>query len=400
MVEPQSLKGNQLKSTPLGSMASNSSRMTLGLPPIASTSGRLESFRSPRDLSLSTPIPAVNKPPKRKFEPIIPSAKKPKLAAVVPVKSSGGDNKKNEFKDKKKKGGHGNFRGQNRPRGSQYVQTLGVTFGEMEVLPMHRIKERYDSKVSATVKKKVEVGPKPYFNEEELDQQHELEADDLIRSMKHYNIDEPKVKPRRGDAKPVIVPFRKRALHLKQEFIKSEIKEEKFSVPTVVNGVKIKQEVKEEVEELDEKKPFPLEQMKQSDSFYNLTALSISEILQQPSGSMFILQMPDSLPGHVEADPSRRSVPCTLKDLGEGPLGKLEFMTSGRVRLNFGNERYMYLEAGTSTAVRQEVVSVDVDPETKTGSMKVLGEVKGLAICSPDWDSEIQYILSKNKAKS
>lgn len=388
MVEPQSLKGNQLKSTTLGPMASSSSRMTLGLPPMASTSGRLESFRSPRDLSLSTPIAALNKPQKRKFEPIIPSAKKPKLAATVPVKKTEGDNnKKKEFKDKKKKGGHGNFRGQNRPRGNQYVQTLGVTFGEMEVLPMHRIKERYDSKVSATVKKKVEVGPKPYFNEEELDQQHELEADDLIRSMKHYNIDEPKVKPRRGDAKPVIVPFRKR----------------------------VKQEVKEEIEDLDEKKPFPLEHLKQSDSSYELTALSISEILQQPSGSMFILQMPDSLPGHVEAEaepksstsqepttsvPSRRSVPCTLKDLGEGPLGKLEFMASGRVRLNFGNERYMYLEPGTSTAVRQEVVSVDVDPETKTGSMKVLGEVNGLAICSPDWDSEIEYILSKNKAKS
>jgi hypothetical protein len=50
--------------------------------------------------------------------------------------------------------------------------------------------------------------------------------------------------------------------------------------------------VKEEPEDVDEKKPFHLNNFQNgADTFIDLTALSISDILQQPSGSMFLLQV-------------------------------------------------------------------------------------------------------------
>lgn len=74
---------------------------------------------------------------------------------------------------------------------------------------------------------------------------------------------------------------------------------------------------------------------------------------------------------------SRGSAPCTLKNLSEGVIGHIEVLASGRVRLNLGNDRIMYIDAGTPTPTREvsKASSLSVVHREDPGSTGDLNDV-------------------------
>jgi len=126
---------------------------------------------------------------------------------------------------------------------------------------------------------------------------------------------------------------------------------------------------------------------------------SFAELLKDQKGDLLFVQLPDHLPGSVAkeeegggSDGSRRL--CSLADLPEGYLGKIQVRQSGRAQLVLGDgadERRFDLEAGTRVGFLQDFVSVSAEASeggeatSAVGQMTVLGHVKHRLVVTPDW---------------
>lgn len=139
--------------------------------------------------------------------------------------------------------------------------------------------------------------------------------------------------------------------------------------------------------------------------------------LKQDSDSpkIIVFQLPDSLPalptsGDAEVkhevkvesgtkvkqenqiEQELEKARCSLDQLSEGYVGKLQVMKSGRSRLIMGGI-VLDLNAGTPPSFLEELAAIEVslsDPSCESGVISVLGNVAHKVICSPDMESLIQ----------
>lgn len=140
-------------------------------------------------------------------------------------------------------------------------------------------------------------------------------------------------------------------------------------------------------------------------------------MLKQDSDSpkIIVFQLPDSLPAIPPSEDSEvkrelrvesgikvkqenpiekehEKTRCSLDQLSEGYVGKLQVMKSGRSRLIMGGI-VLDLNAGTPPSFLEELAAVEVpssDQNSESGMISVLGNVAHKVICSPDMESLIQ----------
>ena len=183
----------------------------------------------------------------------------------------------------------------------------------------------------------------------------------------------------------------------------------------------------------DEDDPDPVSEtdktvINQADNCKFEKEIDFAEILRERMGDLVFLQLPDHLPfkkPQVKKEPKaepgttakstsddtskgnssstdekvlsaaeRLAQKCTLKDLPEGYLGKIQILKSGRTVLRIG-ETLMDLEMGTQVGFLQDAVAIErpqqppnADEGSYTvGDMTVLGHVKHRAVVTPDWDA-------------
>ncbi|XP_078492707.1 DNA-directed RNA polymerase III subunit RPC4 [Ciona intestinalis] len=114
---------------------------------------------------------------------------------------------------------------------------------------------------------------------------------------------------------------------------------------------------------------------------------------------LILLQIPDSLPGvppsgedEVKAESTTKKEAtqdshCSLDQLSEGRIGKIQILKSGRCRLVLGGVT-MEMRTGTPSSFAEELVSIRLPPEgspdTSRGHMSILGSVNEKIVCVPD----------------
>uniref|UniRef100_H2Z3E8 DNA-directed RNA polymerase III subunit RPC4 n=1 Tax=Ciona savignyi TaxID=51511 RepID=H2Z3E8_CIOSA len=122
---------------------------------------------------------------------------------------------------------------------------------------------------------------------------------------------------------------------------------------------------------------------------------------------LILLQIPDVLPGvppcgedEMKPDTKKSSIDskdtrCSLDQLSEGRIGKLQLLKSGRCRLVLG-EVSMDVRLGTPSSFAEELVSIRLPPEDSSESSKaklsILGNVEDKLVCVPD----IQSLVNMN----
>uniref|UniRef100_T1HGK6 Uncharacterized protein n=3 Tax=Rhodnius TaxID=13248 RepID=T1HGK6_RHOPR len=77
---------------------------------------------------------------------------------------------------------------------------------------------------------------------------------------------------------------------------------------------------------------------------------------------------------------------CVLRNLPPGRIGKLQILKSGKARLILGDVK-LWVEPGTQTAFKQDLISVNLDPNQKTGNMINMGDLTTRMVITPDWES-------------
>ncbi len=135
------------------------------------------------------------------------------------------------------------------------------------------------------------------------------------------------------------------------------------------------------------------------------------ELIKQEKGDLLFLQLPDHLPGSVAQvkreegesvsatsagvkkepvdtkDIVEKTRHCTLKELPEGYLGRIQVRKSGKTQIVIG-ENVFDVEMGTQVGFLQDLVSVHTsDIPQEVGDMTVLGHVKHRLVLTPDWES-------------
>ncbi len=139
--------------------------------------------------------------------------------------------------------------------------------------------------------------------------------------------------------------------------------------------------------------------------------VTFQDLLKQPKGDLIFIQLPDHLPGTItavkmeggtEGGSSKKkkegkegavvggeSRLCTLRDLPEGYLGKIQVRKSGRTQLLIGQNAFD-IELGTQVGFLQDLVSVQTsDIPQEVGDMTVLGHVNHRLVVTPDWEGII-----------
>ncbi|XP_075232657.1 RNA polymerase III subunit C53 isoform X2 [Lycorma delicatula] len=85
---------------------------------------------------------------------------------------------------------------------------------------------------------------------------------------------------------------------------------------------------------------------------------------------------------------SESELRCTLQTLKPGKIGKMQVLKSGRIRLILGDTK-LWLEMGTQVSFKQDLISVDLDRNTKKGSTICMGSVPLRMTVTPDWEQMV-----------
>ncbi|XP_076318061.1 RNA polymerase III subunit C53 [Tachypleus tridentatus] len=358
---------------------------------------RLPSIRGPRDLTLGGI-------PKRVFTPNIPTRRDRSKDADQKTQSS----RPSPRGGRRERGGDRGRGVRGRGRG-ELIQTEGLVFGEG---PSDQMTKRgsYGSRSYSSADKEPSFLAKPKFTPTPNRTKQEKEEDEatLKELLKDDFIDDPN---ERGEKiQPVQLPLYN---SVKQE-IKSENKNDVFLGK---QRIRIKQEPVDDDDNVEMKidikdlKPNVQgeEQITAKDLFTNIHE---SELL--------FFQFPTVLPGFVDSpdeevkpniktdnmESNKHTSPiktekgegdrlpskfgCSLADLPEGYVGKLQVFKSGKTRLRLGPV-VMNVEIGTPVGFLQNLVSLRLFKDT--GDMTVLGHVQHKLVLSPD----IENLLSMCK---
>lgn len=353
---------------------------------------RLPSFKSPRDLKLSQfANPLGEARTKKVFVPNLNVQRKKQ-------NDDGGSGAASD--EKRERGRREGERGRGRGK-KQFIQSAGV-FSE-GLAPI--LKTRYNREVD---RQDNSTGiPKPRLKlNEPLKTDHNEEALIMKELMRDDFLDDPHLQPD-FDVSPIQLPLTKLE-DLKIEPAKEEtFEKETASIPAALNGVRIKSEPGTVEEGVSSVPSHVVEQ--RPVSVTDLRTPSTANLLAQSHDTNFIFfQIPNSIPrlkgpesSQISASKAKAPQPshqkdsdtneeseerCTLRSLPAGRIGTLQILKSGRARLLLGDVK-LQIEPGTQVAFKQELVSVDVNRDDKSGNMVHLGNIITRMLVTPDWES-------------
>lgn len=159
--------------------------------------------------------------------------------------------------------------------------------------------------------------------------------------------------------------------------------------------------------------------------------LSFPDLVRRQKGDLLFIQLPDHLPGisTIKKEPEKEksadgaaagpstakgeeapktapadktNIPsCTLAELPEGYLGKIQIRQSGRSQLRIG-EDLLDIDLGTQVGFLQDLVAIRAssDAPNEIGEMTVMGHVKHRMVLTPDWDQLFEkHLKSKKEAE-
>ncbi|KAL4623086.1 DNA-directed RNA polymerase III subunit RPC4 [Arapaima gigas] len=264
------------------------------------------------------------------------------------------------------------------------------------------------------------TGPSPIINIKKEKRETEEETKEILRMLERDNfLDDPNL---HSDLKscPVQLPLAVSGWTFKEELSedtqKGSLKLKSIKKEEEVDGM----EVEEEATRVKPKDEPPLvQEVKKGERSFKPPPLPepqpLPELLEAFSRckeeELFFVQLPDTLPGQpptTESRPVKMEVQsadgqsmllktensqeeqqednCCLKNLHEGPVGRLLVRKSGRVQLVLG-QITLDLTLGTSCSFLQ---AMSVSTEGRTGDLTVLGHVKHKLVCSPDFQALVE----------
>jgi len=120
----------------------------------------------------------------------------------------------------------------------------------------------------------------------------------------------------------------------------------------------------------------------------------LTDILKfdESDSPLFLLKTPRYIPAVLDDSKNhpklgtkdeKTGYKCTVHDLPEGQIGKLQILKSGKLRLVLGDCKFG-LHKGVKINFREELAIVKTDPETRSGSIISLGEIKERIMVVPD----------------
>ncbi|XP_058129149.1 DNA-directed RNA polymerase III subunit RPC4 [Anopheles ziemanni] len=324
---------------------------TAGSMDVAVKTERLQSFRMPRDLTLTNG--RATKPPanKKVYTPNLNAVRNKntdvKTASTGPKSRVKTDRSKND-KDLKN-------------RKASLIQTSGIfSDGLAQRAPTRASK--YDR--SGSSKEPGESIRKPVFARTET----KMDWEDEKKRLKHLYDDE------EDDVADI---DRKMEIGLK------------LPVKLESDDYKAKPEVKTEIIDDARLDPFTLAE---------------SLVSNPASNNIFLLQLPDALPGKCDSGEKQtvngheikteapqaattEEAPqyCTVRDLDEGCVGKIIRYRSGKVKLMLGKILFD-ISLGMDTGFLQELVSINVNQTERSGNIINISTIKAKLNASPDWE--------------
>lgn len=349
---------------------------------------RLPSLKPPRDLSLSSfgqgrlPPNLVQTKNKKVYIPNL-NVQRKKPTEDVPVKQENAKPKEKFTAEE---------RGRGRGRRGNFVQISSGVFAE-GLAPGTRNSRSWGGGGSGEKKDNVLQIPRLKL-ENEIKVNKEEEENTVKELLRDDFIDDPSLEPDFENC-PIKLPLKDWKVFNVDQDNKPKIKQE--------TEVKVKQEpgVYNEKQQVE---------MKEEKTCKMKTIPEVVNSLRNEAQYMF-LQLPSCMPGlkpegetarpsatkstvaaqsantppseNLESKPMDR---CLLSTLSPGLIGRLQILKSGRCRLQLGDSK-MWLELGTQVAFRQDLMSVELNPTTKTGNMVTLGPVSTRMIVSPDWEA-------------
>ncbi|KAK7023404.1 DNA-directed RNA polymerase III subunit RPC4 [Halocaridina rubra] len=409
--------------------------------PSTSISARLPSFRAPRDLTLSASSSAppvkvsLMTRPRKSFSPNIP-VRREKLEKVQESRSEKTP-RKNRERDKKDIG-------RGRGRGKEYVQTTGSLFGEGIAGNIQRRGGGYFGGGGGGGRgggsgKSAEAGfmNKPVLNLDtvnHIDKEHEDQRlKEILRDDFIDDLDDVIGKEGSGDLLPVQLPMVDTGRGFKEEG-PEDIKDKKGIPPPVLgDSLEIKQEPEENFDSVPEHDMKTItsdtKNIKLIDNKMHIKGglpvkekppeLSVAQLLTGQHEDFMFFQLPNSLPSlppeikqeqnigrsadvshsktsnsavsddEEEEEKKTQSNYCSLNTLPEGQIGTLKIYKSGKTEIWFGEHR-LSVNKGTQVGFLQDVVSVNLDEESRTGSMTVLGHIGHRLVCSADLEALVK----------
>ncbi|GIY60148.1 hypothetical protein CDAR_39101 [Caerostris darwini] len=314
-----------------------------GLP--VSRNARLPSIRSPRDLTLGTQ-------PKRIFTPNIPARREKKSSE--PIKNEVYTPRVNANPTTARSNRGGKSRG-------NIIQLEGSIFGEGPSQSPSKAKPREyasrsesSSRLSTRIKKeKLDIGLHNIDKE-----MKNLMRDDFIDDGSSNSSDE--------SLKPVVYPISE----AKNETVKSEKCENfqniDFAKDMGFDVKKIEQFIKKEKTEVPTRPEPDLPEVPKSKTTDFLTK-NDSQIFLIELPKCLVVPAPDYLPKEQTVNGcsnEEKKSDTSLKSLQEGPIGKLQILKSGHVRIKIGS-LYYYCEDIESLHTKHELVSLKMNSDQR-----------------------------------
>ncbi|XP_076177328.1 RNA polymerase III subunit C53 [Ptiloglossa arizonensis] len=352
------------------------------------TTTRLTSFRSPRDLTLGGNIKTEK--PKKVYTPNLNAQrikKKEDTVQNIPTKSV----RDRDHNRGRGRGDRGNRGDRGRGRASNLIQSSGIWSTGITNTPGKRGSgggggyRDNDRNPQASLER-----PKLELNRS-IDKAEEEEK--LKRLLRDDFIDDGE--PLDYENGPVMLPMIKEVKINKEEVkVPVEEEEEVDRKPIILDNGEVLSPKKEPKVKIPKCNIEPKEELD-----------SIPQMIENKSNSYILIQFPDCLPGFVGSaedtrPPTRSNVTsseketennsqtemCTLNSLKAGILGKLQILKSGKIRLLLG-ENNLIVDVGSHLSFRQDLLAAKVDTEKLNGDLINLGPVSSTLICSPDWES-------------
>lgn len=337
---------------------------------------RLHSFKGQRDLTLG----GKTVPERKKFVPNL------NVQRQIKKEPEENNSDKKEKRDKHKNHKHDKHekkdRHKNRP---ELIQTMGSVFAEG--MGGDGIKRRGNIKVETSSSREQLQRPKlemrhdmKFDKEDEKERLQALLRDDFIDDLST------------GSYVPVQLPMVDTGKIFKEE-VKVDKDDEDQIKPKLLN------KVRSELDSDDDDDPAPAVVTQPPPKTVIETKpdihkeIDIADLVKTQKGDLLFIQLPDHLPGSVpvKTEGTERQH-CTLSDLPEGQIGKLQIRRSGRCQLAVGDQ-LLEVEMGTRVGFLQDAVSVRVqEGEGAVGDITVLGHVKHRLVVTPNW----RDLLSKS----
>lgn len=128
----------------------------------------------------------------------------------------------------------------------------------------------------------------------------------------------------------------------------------------------------------------------------------LSDFFSRKSPQIFLLQLPDTLPGQgpeiepaESAEMERPTTPnpqasfCTARQLEEGLVGKILRYKSGKTKLLLGDMRFD-ISLGMDPGFVQQLIAVKTNTTERSGNLMDLGEISAKLNAAPDWEHILQ----------